>query len=148
MNNKYYAHINLLDNSMGRGQCPCSGEGIVCIEISEDMFYNIDRYIYKDGEIVLDPDYEKKKELERQDKINHLTMTALDFINVIKSLGVSNEMIEGFLATNFEVKHQLMFCQNVYCGVAKSFLPIRIGTTEITPEMIEKAFIDKNGGEI
>lgn len=85
---------------------------------------------------------------QEQDKINHLTMTALDFINVIKSLGVSNEMLEGFLASNFEVKHQLMFCQNVYCGVAKSFLPIRIGTTEITPEMIEKAFIDKNGGEI
>ena len=82
-------------------------------------------------------------QIEEQKRINMLTMTSLDFINVVKSVGITDEEIEEFLNTHLNLKHQLQFCQNVYCGVAKSFTPVTIGGKTITPEMVEKAFIAK-----
>lgn len=58
---KYYAHINLLDNLIGKGQCPCSGENIVCLEITQEVYDNIERYIYENGELVLNPNYEEEQ---------------------------------------------------------------------------------------
>lgn len=82
-------------------------------------------------------------QIEEQKRINMLTMTSLDFINVVKSTGITDEEIEEFLNTHLNLKHQLQFCQNVYCGVAKSLTPVTIGDKTITPEMVEQAFIKK-----
>ena len=86
---------------------------------------------------------EEEKQQQRQDEINNLTMTPLDFIKVLMSLGLSLEQVNAFLESNLEVKMQLTYCNSVYCGVVKSFLPITIGELVITPEMAEQAFIAK-----
>ena len=86
---------------------------------------------------------EEEKQQQRQDEINNLTMTPLDFIKVLMSLGLSLEQVNAFLESNLEVKMQLTYCNSVYCGVVKSFLPITIGELVITPEMVEQAFIAK-----
>lgn len=52
----YYAII--VNNEInGKGQCPCSGEGIFSIEISQEIYNNIEQYIYYDGEIVINPEW-------------------------------------------------------------------------------------------
>ena len=81
-----------------------------------------------------------------QECINNLTMTPLDFIGVLQSLGLSLEQINEFLESNLNIKMQLTYCNSVYCGVVKSFLPITIEGITITPETVERAFIAKNGG--
>lgn len=86
---------------------------------------------------------EEEKEQQRQDEINNLTMTPLDFIKVLMSLGLTLEQVNAFLETHLEVKMQLTYCNSVYCGVVKSFLPITIEGVTITPEMAEQAFIAK-----
>lgn len=91
----------------------------------------------------LTPEEVQQKEQER---INNLTMTPLDFIGVLQSLGLTLEQINAFLESNLNIKMQLTYCNSVYCGVVKSFLPITIGELTITPEMVESAFIAKNGG--
>lgn len=83
---------------------------------------------------------EQAQELEEQKRIDSLTMTALDFINTIKELGLTDEQIELYLNNNLAIKHQLQFCQNVYCGVAKSLMPIEFDNLTITAEMVETAF--------
>lgn len=83
---------------------------------------------------------------KEQERINNLTMTPLDFIGVLQSLGLSLEQINEFLESNLNIKMQLTYCNSVYCGVVKSFLPITIEGITITPEMAESAFIAKNGG--
>lgn len=85
---------------------------------------------------------QRQKEIER---INNLTMTALDFINFLKQVGLTDEMIENYLNANLSIKHQLQFCQNVYCGVAKALMPIKYNGITITAEMVEQAFRIKNG---
>lgn len=76
--NKYYAHINLLDNSIGKGQCPCSGENIVCLEITKDVYDNIEKYIYENGELILDPDYEEKQKQKERERLDALQLTPSD----------------------------------------------------------------------
>ena len=83
--------------------------------------------------------------LKEQDKINHLTMTALDFVTYIKKVGVSDEIILQYLQANPSVQLQLTLCQNVYCGVVRQLCPIKI--TEqliITDEQVVNMFKDKH----
>ena len=82
---------------------------------------------------------------EEQDKINHLTMTALDFVTYIKKAGVSDEVILKYLQANPSVQLQLTLCQNVYCGVVRQLCPIKI-TEELilTDEQVVKMFKDKH----
>lgn len=79
--------------------------------------------------------------------IDLLTMTALDFVNFLKSNGLTDADIEAYLSANISIKHQLEFCQNVYCGVAKALMPITYAGVTITAAMVEQAFKDKNGVE-
>lgn len=102
---------------------------------------NIEYQLYN-GEY-LTPEEQAQKEQER---INNLTMTPLDFIGVLQSLGLSLEQINTFLESNLNIKMQLTYCNSVYCGVVKSFLPITVDGVTVTPEMVEQAFILKNGG--
>ena len=82
---------------------------------------------------------------EIQELIDNLTMTPLDFIGVLQSLGLTLEQITNFLDEHLEIKTQLTYCNNVYCGVVKSFLPITVNGITITPSMVEQAFKLKNG---
>lgn len=91
---------------------------------------------------------DEELEQRRQDEINNLTMTPLDFIKVLMSLGLTLEQVNAFLESHLDVKMQLTYCNSVYCGVVKSFLPITIEGVTITPEMAEQAFINKNESEV
>ena len=92
-------------------------------------------------------EYHTPEEIEQleQERINNLSMTPLDFIKVLQSLGLTLEQINAFLDENIEIKTQLLYCNHVYCGVVKQFLPIEIGGIEITASMIEQIFNGMEG---
>ena len=92
-----------------------------------------------------DEAYLTKEEYAIYSNVDNLTMTALDFVKVLESAGVSINDIYSYLDSHLEVKAQLTFCQNVYCGVVKQLLPIELGSVTITDEMVEEAFRVKNG---
>lgn len=77
--------------------------------------------------------------------VDTLRMTALDFIGVLQSFGLTLEQINAYLENNLPIKMQLTYCQNVYCGVAKAFMPIEYEGITITAEMVETAFLNKEG---
>ena len=85
-------------------------------------------------------EYLAKKQKEEAMKINMLTMTPLDFIKVLEQAGLSLEQINTFLDSHLEIKTQLQYCSNVYCGVVKQFLPVVVGDVTITNEIVEQAF--------
>lgn len=82
---------------------------------------------------------------EEQNRINHLTCTALDLITFIKSLGLTDEQVLAYLQANPSVQLQLTFCKDVYCGVVRQLCPIKI-TEELTltDEQVVSMFKDKN----
>ena len=87
---------------------------------------------------------QEAKQIE-QDKINMLTMTALDFIGVLKSAGLTSQQIEDYLNANLEIKHQLQYCEKVYCGVVRQLVPLEVEGITITDEMVVTAFKAKHG---
>ena len=101
----------------------------------------------EDNQFADTEEYLAKKQQEEENRINHLTMTPLDFIKVLQSLGLSLEQINGYLDSNIEIKTQLQYCSDVYCGIVKQFLPIQVGDVNITSDLIEQAFKTKNGIE-
>lgn len=133
----------------GCGQARCLDEDVINAEVSEEVFNSFiedtDRYIWNGEEIIENPNYEEIKRQKEEERINNLTMTALDFINFLKNVGLTDQNIEDYLNANLAVKHQLQFCQNVYCGVAKALMPIQFSGITITAEMVEQAFRIKNG---
>ena len=143
----YYAFIT--NNQInGKGQCECTGEDTFSIEITEEIYNDLDRYMWNGTEIVLNPNYEQEQAQKEAERIGELTMTALDFITFLRQSGLSLEQIKAYLDSNIELDTQLKYCQNVYCKVARSVMPITVGNITITAEMVENAFKVKNGENI
>lgn len=133
----------------GGGQCLCLDDNVINYPVSEEVYnkYMEDDlfYSWNGSEIIENPNYEEVKRQKEEERIANLTMTALDFINFLKNVGLTDQNIEDYLNANLAIKHQLQFCQNVYCGVAKALMPIQFSGITITAEMIETAFRIKNG---
>lgn len=142
---KHYAFI-INGKIDGKGQCPCSAEGLTCIEITEEIYNDIERYMWNGESIVLNPNYEQEQAQKEAERVGNLTMTALDFIGVLEHYGLDYAtQIKPFLESQPDLDKQLKYCQNVYCKVAKSVMPITVGDITITAEMVENAFKIKNG---
>ena len=101
-------------------------------------------YVIYDYELMTVEEMTEKEALKEQDKINHLTMTALDFVTYIKKAGVSDEIILQYMQADPSVQLQLTLCQNVYCGVVRQLCPIKITETlTLTDEMVVAFFKNK-----
>lgn len=112
-------------------------EGLEIKEVEEG-------YVIYDFELMTLKEMKKKQAQKEQDKINMLTMTALDFIGVLKSAGLTSQQIEDYLNTHLDVKHQLQYCQNVFCGVVRQLVPLEVEGITITDEMVVTAFKAKH----
>lgn len=52
----YYVFI--INNEInGKGECPCTADNLECIEISEEVYNNLEQYIWNGTEIVINPNY-------------------------------------------------------------------------------------------
>ena len=122
------------------------------IEVSNEIYnnakqYGSNYYIYSNGQIILNPNYEQEQAQKEAERIGELTMTALDFITFLRQCGLTLEQIRAYLDSNIELDTQLTYCQNVYCKVACSVMPITVGGITITAEMVIQAFKIKNRKE-
>lgn len=140
---------NVRNNNIIDFNCNYLDEDIIRVDTTEEIYQaylaDKDKVIYSDGAIIENPDYEEVKRQKEQERINNLTMTALDFINVVKSVGLSDVDIDEYLQANIPLKNQLTYCQNVYCGVVRGIVPLEVKGKTITDEMVVNAFKLKNG---
>ena len=75
---KYYAIYNEQTKELSKAQCRCLNAECINMEVSKEVYDNLDKYIYQDGELVLNPNYEKEQEAKRQQEIAMLSLTAAD----------------------------------------------------------------------
>lgn len=88
---------------------------------------------------------EQEPYIPTPEDIDKLTMTAWDFVGVLKQAGLNSNQIMMFLNSNPDIQLHLTCCKDVYCGVAKSLMPITYEGITITAEMVEQAFKTKHG---
>ncbi len=152
----YYANINSKNVLIGIGlglltEDEYGSTDVLNIEVSEEYYNNAQQYgdnnyyIYDNGEIILNPNYEQEQAQKKAERVGELTMTALDFITFLRQTGLTLEQIRAYLDNNIELDTQLKYCQNVYCKVARAVMPITVDEITITAEMVEEAFKVKNG---
>ncbi len=99
----YYAYIE--NNGInGTGLVECLDTNVQNIEITEEAYNNINRYIWDGTEIILDSDYEEKQKQKEHERIQELSMTRSDFFDgTIKAFGTDCDdlliIIENILST-------------------------------------------------
>lgn len=104
-------------------------------------------FVIYDFELITVEEMKEKQAQKERERLNMLSMTALDFIKTLQSFGLTLEQINAYLETNLAVKMQLTYCQNVYCGIVKALMPVTVGDITITADMIETAFKVKNSAD-
>lgn len=154
----YYALVKN-NKLIGNSECPYLNEEIENIEISEEIFNEIDKYTYFDGEIVPDPNYEEKLALKEKERIGKLSMTRSDFFDgTIKAFGADSdelliviedildrldiEQTEKKVAIN-NYRNALNFYRNHTLFTLLSDIPIEISqnlTVTITSEQWDNFF--------
>jgi len=114
-------------------------------ELNEsDILETDENYTIYDFELMTEEEKEKKVKAKEEDRINNLTMTPLDFIKALQTLGLTLNQINEYLESNLEVETQLKYCQNVYCRVVKQLCPITLGEITLTCDMVESLFRAKD----
>ena len=81
----------------GYGMCPCTGENLYSVEVSKETYDNIaefgnNYYIFKDGKIILNPDYEAlQAESENRARIENIKaeLEAIDISSQRSSRAIS-----------------------------------------------------------
>lgn len=84
------------------------------------------------------------EEQKEQERLNHLTCTALDIATLIKTLGLTDAEILHFLNDNPSIQLQLTLCKDVYCGVVRQLCPVKLSEKlTLTDEMVVAFFKKK-----
>lgn len=93
----YYAFIN--NNQIdGTGQVECLNPEILNIEITEEVYNNIDHYIWDGAEIILNPNYEEEQAEKERERIANLHMTRGDvFRGLLLAKGVTRADMRGLI---------------------------------------------------
>lgn len=103
-------------------------------ETDTEYVFTGDRYVTQ----------EEAEKLE-QEKINHLTCTALDLATFIKQAGLTDTEVLQFLNANPSLQLQLTLCKDVYCGVVRQLCPLKITETlTLTDDMVVGFFKKKH----
>lgn len=92
---KFYAtiHNNQID---GKGQSLVSGEGYSSVEISEEIYNDIERYIWNGTEVVINPNYEEEQAEKERQRINQLSLTKREvFLALFHDKGITPEQLRG-----------------------------------------------------
>ena len=72
---KYY--FSIINNEIiSKGQCKVLNA--LNIEVLKEVYDDFEKYIYADGEIVLNPNYEAEQQAKEQQRIAMLSLTAAD----------------------------------------------------------------------
>jgi len=109
----YYAFVK--DNQIdGTGQVECLNSEIQNIEITEEVYNNIDHYIWDGSEIILDPDYDEKQRQKEQERIKMLSCTKRDFALLLQEQGVTYTQLKALIAQNEQAQLEWELCERLY----------------------------------
>lgn len=101
----FYAFI---ENSKinGCGQCRCLNENIISLEITEEQYSVIQEkgnnyFIYQDGKLKVNSNYEKEKEEQERARKDQKTLTSVDVERALyKAKGIDFEDLKELILTS------------------------------------------------
>ena len=137
---KYYAFIEN-DKINGCGQCPQLTDGVMSFEITEEVYNNIDRYIWNGSDVVLNPNYEDEQVQKEREKINQLSLTKREvFLALYKDKGITPEQIKAQIKSP-EALIEFEYANDYYRG--NPLIDVIGQTLGYTSEQMDELFINK-----
>lgn len=127
----------------GVGQCKNLTEGVLNIEVSEEIYNDIEKYIYQDGELVLNPNYEAEQAQAEKERIAKLTCTKRVFALMLQELGITYTMLKQLIATNEQAQLEWDLCVELERG--NPLIDVFGQQLGITSEQIDGLFMYANG---
>ena len=112
----YYAHIK--DNKLvDITQCKYIGEEWINLEVSQDIFDDSEKYIYSNGEIILNPNYETEQAQKERQRLNLLNLTKADVLLALyQDKGITPEDIKTMLKDNVPALIKFDYASSYYRG--------------------------------
>lgn len=115
--NYIYIENNKLN---GCGQVKQLTQGVLNIEVNNELYedYKNDplKYIYQDGQIILNPDYEALVAKNERERLNSLSLTKREvFLALYKDKGITPEQLRAQL-TNQETLIEFDYAEKYYRG--------------------------------
>ena len=96
----YYVFIRNNEIS-GTGQCRCLDDDIQNLKVTEEIYNDIEKYAYIDGEIVLNPNYEQEQAQKEAERIARLFLTGADVERgIYQAKGMDFDDIVDFVKAN------------------------------------------------
>ena len=136
----YYFHIQN-NQIVGKGQARLlNAENI---EVSEDVYNESEKYIYQDGEVVLNPNYEAEQEQKERERIAKLTCTKRVFALMLQELGITYIMLKQLIATNEQAQLEWDLC--IELQRSNPLLDVMALQLGITSEQLDGLFRYANG---
>lgn len=120
MQNKYYIYIE--NNKIkGSGQALIMNEEINNLEVSQDEFnlytQNLDKYIYNDGEIIENPNYEQEQAQKERQRLDMLNLTKADVLLALyQDKGITPDDIKTMLKDNTPALIKFDYASSYYRG--------------------------------
>lgn len=75
---KNYAIYNTKTEELSKAQCRCLNAECINMEVSKNVYDNLEKYIYQDGGLIVNPNYETEQQAKEQERIAMLSLTAAD----------------------------------------------------------------------
>lgn len=139
---KYYAIYNEETQELSKAQC--KNLNAINIEISQEIYNDFERYIYQDGEIVLNPNYEAEQELKEKERIAMLSCTKRDFALMLQAMGVDYfTQLKPLIDSNAQARLEWELCERLYRF--NPMIDLMAGQLGVTPEQLDGLFQYANG---
>ena len=99
---RYYAIYTKTNETLTKAQVKCLNTDCENIEVSKYVYDNLDRYIYQDGQIIENPNYEDEQAIKRKAQFNKdFFKTSLGYIRrkVSMATGETKDFLSDLLPT-------------------------------------------------
>lgn len=110
----------------------------------EDYSANPDKYIYANGNITLNPNWEAEQEQKEKERVARLSCTKRDFVLLLQEQGISyRNTLKPLIDADEQASIEWELCERLY-----RFNPLldqMAGVLGITPEQLDIIFKRANG---
>ena len=98
----------------GSGQCRCLNEDVQNLEVSEELYNafneNPEMYVYSNGEVIIDPDYEEHEAQREKERVGKLQVTKRVFALALQQLGITYTQLKELIASNEQAQLEWDLC--------------------------------------
>ena len=145
----YYAHIDNENNIIDFSEAQYLN--FINIQVTQEQYELAQEkgnnyFIYSDGELILNPNYEEEQEEKERERIGELQITKRVFMLGLQQMGITYSQLKALIATNEQAQLEWDLC--VELQRKNPLLDIMAAQLGVSSEMLDYIFRKANGEDV